>query len=270
MRFFLLDGGRPPNPPAAGAGSGYAANLASAIVVCALGCSPNQLLQCDRAICPNKLDLVSDGPKCGPCAGSCPNAAGVCRDAGLVCDAAHVSPVGVTPPACSVGRAQLGGGIVAAVAGDGIASITLNDFNLSTTITGGTISLNRHVAGCVPSSTVPCTYSVLAVDFTLADFEFDTLNWQNGLLRATGVYEGVDSGEGVDVGSALPFTARFDVDDQKTVIAQASSQSMVVQGVASVPANGGAGANLLITGSLSFTFGSYAMKASLAGSATTK
>jgi hypothetical protein len=223
----------------------------------ALGLAAAALAIAPAAGC-ERADGLANGAGCGACSGDCAYTLGTCAAAGRVCDADHFVETGTAGETCDGTRASLQGNVVVALM-SGTVNVTINDFALMADVVGGTVALEADPM-CMASTSAPCRDSVIAIELSLSGFTFDGRPWSNGVVRVDGPFGAADDGEGIDASSGPPFAASFVVDGNKTVVAQATAQSIVVQGAESTTAS------IVVTGSLSFTFGGYTVSLGIVGS----
>jgi hypothetical protein len=105
---------------------------------------------------------------------------------------------------------------------DGFAVMTLNDFSVTATVTGGKISLKTDDIHCDPTPTHICTYTLNELNVTLSDFVWDDRNLTEGKLVVNDVGGVIgpltvqDDGNGILIPEDTPVTFTFKEDGSFT------------------------------------------------------
>jgi len=196
-----------------------------------------------------KLDFIKNGGGCAPEAsagtsGRCPRDVSACA-LGFV-DHDEQSANGCETPLRATDDYAL-----FAVQSRGSGAFVMNEYAFNVDVTGGWCAIKR--ADCQASPDSPCVDELVALQFQVGDFLFDSVKWTDGLFTLPKPLSVIDSGMGLSVPAGAEIIGTFTVGGQRQVISLGS-----VTGGILITTNG---TQMSVDGSgLQLSYGGYTME----------
>ena len=170
------------------------------------------------------IDFVTSG---GGCRAENNFIRGQCPNEQLACGLGYFDRDGLSANGCEGMLLSSAEYTLYAPTMEGVAPMTINEYTITNSITGGWIA----VAGpaCTPAPATPCNYDLLALQIGISNFRFDSLWWTDGLIELPKPIPVTDDGDGLIIPLGSAFVASFTVENSKRVVSQGTSQQAGLQ-----------------------------------------
>jgi hypothetical protein len=165
----------------------------------------------------SKFDQVTSGAGCRA-DDTLPGLRGWCPNEQLACELGWIGRDDVSANGCEAALLPTNDYALFALHDGGVASLTLNDYELGNDVTGGWVAMAGPA--CKATMSAPCSYDLVALQVAISDFMFDSLSWTDGLLELAQPLPMTDRGEGLMIPNGTPFVASFTIEGKKRVVSQ--------------------------------------------------
>jgi hypothetical protein len=183
---------------------------------------------------------------------------GQCPNQEESCTLSYVDRDGLTTNGCESLLSPEEDDALSAIEPGGVLQFSINDFGLDSTLAGGWVALGGEA--CAASQETPCRRNLDALQMASAAFEFDGIWWTDGLLELPKPLPVEDAGEGFVVPAGADVVGSFVVGGEKRIVSRGTTPSWITVKSDTTGAT--------ITGSISLSFGEYAMTGNLTARAT--